>query len=130
MKMIDKEKFTNGGGMDTVTCNISNWYITCSVFCLHLEILGGNTWMWCIQFHWQLLIINSCFGLVNILLLKMILHQKKEIKMIKAQMFWKITKKRQKVCVNIKQHSLFWIRPTETWCNMLQILGIGRKHKW
>ena len=41
-----------------------------------------------IQFHWQFLITNSGFWLINILLRKFNTSSKKEMKMIKAQLFW------------------------------------------
>ena len=49
-----------------------------------------------IQFHWQILTTYSGFWLVNILLGKFNTSSKKEMKMIKIQIFrWKMTKKCQ-----------------------------------
>ena len=49
-----------------------------------------------IQFHWQCFITNPGFWLVNILFLKLNILSKKEMKMIKRQIFMKNKNKYQK----------------------------------
>ena len=50
------------------------------------------------------------------------------MKMIKKKqiLLWKITKNVKKVYESTEQHSLFWTRPIDRWCNMLRILDWRR----
>ena len=78
-----------------------------------------------IQFHRQLRITNSDFGLIILLLQKFDTSSKKEMKMIKTQHFWlKTTTKMSKVVyVNRELHCLLCTATTDLWCNMLQTLA-------
>ena len=72
------------------------WLIIIRVYPL-LEEIGIY-----IQFHWQFLITNSDFWLVNILLQKFDTSSKNEMKMIKTRTYWwEATKKCQKIYMYI-----------------------------
>ena len=61
-----------------------------------------------IQFHWQFLITNFCFWLVNIMWRKYFIQKEKKMKMIKTQILWWKAKMKM-----LKKCSLFWTHPTD-----------------
>ena len=83
------------------------------------------------QFCWQLESTSSCFWLVNILLRKFDTSSNKKVKMIKRQnLWWKTPKKMPKSEWKHYVEYLFWTRPADRWCNMLQTLERRRNKEW
>ena len=77
-----------------------------------------------IKFPWQFWTTNPSFWLVIILLRKFDASSKKEMKMIKTQIFWwkTLTKCQKKIRWKHKVVFSFSTRSTDPWCNMLQSL--------